>query len=318
MITTQVNISYERQTVPPIVPAVQGDSGRNIICNLTDYTIPNGATANFYIQKPSGEAIYNVAEISENTIILPLDAQCLAEIGENHLQVRVFLGGEVITSFEIILLVKKFYGMDAIESETEMNIFDKAVEEAIEKIGATLDPTLTQANKAAEAKAVGDRFAETDTDIAAVNAELENIAEPYGMGRTGYFVGDIYEKDGELYVAQVAKIGLDPIDFTASDFYAAKLSQIVAGNTKSLAYPYDKDVSYNTGDLAVYLGGLKQCKANGVTGAYDPTKWKDVTINKIINDQKAEIDAEITTLKNDLTSLGLSVVDGALCVTYTE
>lgn len=135
MITETVKISFLRQTVPPIVPAVQGDSGRNILCDLTDYSIPSGATAAFYIQKPSGNAIYNTAEIgSGNNIIVPLDAQCLAEKGENKCQVRILLNGEVITSFMFILLVKPFYGEEAVESTSEMSIFDKAVEEATEQI----------------------------------------------------------------------------------------------------------------------------------------------------------------------------------------
>ena len=157
MITVNSTLSYERQTVPPIIPAVQGDTGRNISFKIVDATIPEGATATFYIQKPSGNAVYNTAEIiSSNQVLVPLDAQCLAEVGENFGQVRILLDDEVITSFDFILLVKVFHGIEAIESTTEMNIFDQAVEEAIEEIGNTLDTTLTLANKAAEAKAVGD------------------------------------------------------------------------------------------------------------------------------------------------------------------
>ena len=39
MITTTVNLSYERQTVPDIVPAVQGDTGRNLLFKISDYEI---------------------------------------------------------------------------------------------------------------------------------------------------------------------------------------------------------------------------------------------------------------------------------------
>ena len=146
MLTTAAKLSYERQTVPPIISAVQGDTGRNILFTITDYTIPEGASATFYIQKPSGMAVYNEATITGNTVLCELTAQCLAEAGENSGQVRIFLDDEVITSFEFILLVKPFRGAEAIESSTEMNIFDQAVEGAKEAIREASNITFSDPN----------------------------------------------------------------------------------------------------------------------------------------------------------------------------
>lgn len=132
MITTICKISYGSQTVPPIVTAVQGDTGRAINFEVSDFTPPAGATATYFILKPSGEAIYNSATIADNNILCELTAQSLAETGENRMQVRVLLGEDIVTSFEVILMVRKFLGDNAIESGTEMNIFDKAVAAAAE------------------------------------------------------------------------------------------------------------------------------------------------------------------------------------------
>lgn len=133
MITTTCKISYGSQTVPPIVPAVQGDTGRAISFEIADFTPPAGATATYFILKPSGEAIYNSATITDNSILCELTAQSLAEAGENRMQVRVLQGEDIVTSFEVILMVRTFLGDDAIESGTEMNIFDQAVEQATEQ-----------------------------------------------------------------------------------------------------------------------------------------------------------------------------------------
>lgn len=147
MITVNSTLSYKRQTVPPIIPVVQGDTGRNVSFKLSDYTIPDEAEATFYIQKPSGAAIYNTAEIvSANQLLVSLDAQCLAEAGENFGQVRILVDGEVITSFDFLLLVKKFRGIEAIESVTEMNIFDQAVEQAKEEIREAANITFSDPN----------------------------------------------------------------------------------------------------------------------------------------------------------------------------
>lgn len=147
MITTNAKLSYASQTVPPIIPVVQGDTGRNISFNLTDYVIPESATATFYIQKPSGMAVYNDAEIvSETNVLISLDAQCTAEAGENFGQLRIMLDEEVVTSFDFILLVDAFRGIAAIESRTEMNIFDQAVEQAKEEIREASNLTFSDPN----------------------------------------------------------------------------------------------------------------------------------------------------------------------------
>lgn len=133
MITTVCKISYGSQTVPPIVSAVQGDTGRAISFEIADFTPPAGATATYFILKPSGEAIYNSATITDNSILCELTAQSLAEAGENRMQVRVLQGENIVTSFEVILMVRTFLGDDAMESGTEMNIFDQAVAAATDQ-----------------------------------------------------------------------------------------------------------------------------------------------------------------------------------------
>ena len=139
MLTTNCTINFGKQITPPIVQAVQGDSGRAVNFTLSDITIPDGATATYYVQKPSGEAVYNNATISGNNVIVEFTPQALAEYGECPSHVRILSDGEVVTSFAFILLVRKFFGDGAIESTTEMNIFDKAVEQATEQIRDSAD-----------------------------------------------------------------------------------------------------------------------------------------------------------------------------------
>lgn len=134
MLTVRSTINIASQTVPPIIPVVQGDTGRAILFTLADFTIPAGATATYYVQKPSGEAVYNNATIDGNNVLVELTAQSIIEKGDNYGQVRIAVGEDIVTSFDFILLVKEFRGIDAVQSLTEMNIFDKAVEQAAEEI----------------------------------------------------------------------------------------------------------------------------------------------------------------------------------------
>ena len=133
MLTVRYTIHIASQTVPAIIPVVQGDSGRNILFTLADFTIPNGSSAYVYIEKPSGASIYNSVAIEGNSVLVELTSQSIMEAGDNYGQVRIMKDDEVVTSFEFILQVQKFRGIDATESTSEMNIFDQAVAAAAEQ-----------------------------------------------------------------------------------------------------------------------------------------------------------------------------------------
>lgn len=126
MLTIRATMHAAGNTVPQIIPVVQGDTARAILFTIADFTIPNGATANYYIQKPSGLAVYNSGTIDGNTVLVELTAQSIIEPGDNYLQVRILKDDDIVTSFDCILLVKPFRGIDATQSTGEMTIFDQA------------------------------------------------------------------------------------------------------------------------------------------------------------------------------------------------
>lgn len=155
MLTVNSTINLAGQAVPNIIPAVQGDTGRVIVFTLADFSIPAGSTATYYVQKPSGEAVYNAATINNNKVTVELTAQSLAETGDNYGQVRILNGEDVVTSFDFILLVKPFRGIDAIESTTEMNIFDEAVQNAMEQFDSMIPDIIAPEFDSSTAYAAG-------------------------------------------------------------------------------------------------------------------------------------------------------------------
>lgn len=183
MLTVKVTINVAGQTVPQVIPVVQGDTGRAIFFTLADFTIPTGATATYYVQKPSGEAVYNAATIDGNTVLVELTAQSIIEVGDNYGQVRIEKDDEVVTSFDFILLVKPFRGIDATQSTTEMNIFDKAVEQAEEAIDEAKDAALEEIAEASE-----------------------NIAEEFDASNS-YLAGEYTIYQGKLYKFTSAHTG---------------------------------------------------------------------------------------------------------------
>ena len=185
MIEQRVTLRYDAQQVPAIVQAVQGDTGRDVIFELADYEIPAGATANYYIDKPDDTAVYNSAEVISSTEILAhLTEQALAVPGRNNGQVRILADDEVITSFDFVLEVEVFRGLMRMQSDTEVNIFDQAIEDA-----AT--------------EAIAEAVSEIQEQTPVVTGMQNSIAPTYSSSST-YDVGDYVMYNAQLYKCKTA------------------------------------------------------------------------------------------------------------------
>lgn len=226
MLTVKSIINIASQAAPPIITAVQGDTGRSIEFTVADFTIPEGTTATYYIQKPSGNSIYNTATISGNVVTVDLTAQSLAESGDNFGQIRIMKNGEIVTSFDFILLVKVFRGIDATESTTEMNVFDQAVNAALEEIDGSLENIVAEEFDPANSYLAGEYvlkdgafykfttnhtgvWSTSDVEETTIGEELTNGGGGSGAvnsvnGKTGTVVldaGDLEYDDEETYSA---------------------------------------------------------------------------------------------------------------------
>lgn len=197
MLTVRSTINISSQTVPPIIPVVQGDTGRAILFTLADFTIPAGATATYYVQKPSGEAVYNNATIDGNNVLVNLTAQSIIEKGDNYGQVRIAVGEDIVTSFDFILLVKEFRGIEAVQSLTEMNIFDKAVEQAADAIDDVKTDALDDMDSAKTA-ALDDIGDAKDAALQEIEQSTGNFADDFSASAT-YAAGDYVMHSGQLY-----------------------------------------------------------------------------------------------------------------------
>ena len=330
MITIKAKINFSNMSVPPIIPAVQGDTGRVIQFELSDFTIPNGATATYYVQKPSGEAVYNNATISGNNVLVELTAQSIIEIGENYGQVRILRDEDVVTSFDFILLVKTFRGIDATQSTTEMNIFDKAVQQAQETISSTvteaeeaieaaaqeaeayiaqaIDPTLSITDKAADAKVTGDA--------------LECLAPAYSNSAQ-YVAGQLALKDFLLYYRKNDAGSWGDESWNASNWYNTTLAgALLTLFTQTIAPWWNRFKDHAVGEYCVREQWMYRCKepisgSPGSPATWDDSKWEVVTVSEML----AALNESLTK-KAPLTGTAQDLVSGSaeqlLSDVYTE
>lgn len=101
MITQRLALNIDHESVTPRLQMVQNDSGRGIEFTISDYVIPDGATAAVYYVTPSanGSLILVNGSIDSQIITADVPMSALGEVGTVRGQLQLSQGGEIIKSF---------------------------------------------------------------------------------------------------------------------------------------------------------------------------------------------------------------------------
>lgn len=174
-----VILSLTRKQSQVRLDVVQYTTAPDIVFIIEDYT-PTGR-ADFYIEKPSGEEIYNHCTIDGNKIIFTPTTQCFAEVGEQKAQLQILDGDKMAVSFPIQLVVaENIIDSSAAESQSEFT----ELQDAISTIGqydqriqdvqddmAALETQLTDDMAALQTNVTQ----QLNTAISGVNTQITNI-----------------------------------------------------------------------------------------------------------------------------------------------
>lgn len=118
MLTQRIKVAMDRRIVPPTVFMVQNDTGRVLICELSDYTADGTESATLSCKRPN-ESYYDYAgtvDATTNTVTVALDQTggALTRVGTVEAMLKVFKSGERVTTFPINIVV-----MDDLSGESE-------------------------------------------------------------------------------------------------------------------------------------------------------------------------------------------------------
>lgn len=164
---TTVDLYVASYKLPVLVHYVQYSTEVPIDFIIHDYEIPSGATARFYLRKPSGNEVYNDCTISGNKITLQPSAQTFAEKGLQKAQLQLMIEDDFLISFPIDFdVAENIIDSSAIESSNEYGALESLLQEAQENIPAAGEAA-TAANQAAEA---------ANTAAGAANQAAENAS----------------------------------------------------------------------------------------------------------------------------------------------
>lgn len=141
---------------------VQNTNAIPIIFHFRDFQIPAGATAQVYVQKPSGLAVYNAATISGNDVTVDVTTQMMAEVGFNKLQLQVMSGDDNLVTFVQPVNVRQNYtDGESEESKNESSLFEE-LQEAAQAANTAAEAANSAADEI-ESKAEAGDFSSTVT-----------------------------------------------------------------------------------------------------------------------------------------------------------
>lgn len=140
------------------IEMTQGTNAIQIVFSFRDCDIPQGATANVFVKKPSGKAVQTTAtaDPSTDTVMVNVTEQMTAEAGSALIQIQLSHSGKDLYTFNYPLLVSE--SATPILSENGSSFVD----EYLRKIDAAIAQAVA-AKKEIERMAAAGEFSATVT-----------------------------------------------------------------------------------------------------------------------------------------------------------
>ena len=247
--------------VAPVIHASQYDDGREFRANLFEgasvYTLTGAETITINVRKPDGNVVTAaVTNTADSFVEFATTEQMTACAGANLCELKFENSPVKIGSLNFILSVEADPLEGGIQSES-----------AIHDLQAQI------------AAAVADQYDAADV--------IFDAAPTPGHG-VGFAVTSEGVKQADDAVA--ALIPENITDLADTDINTPTNGEILVYNngswenqanpasTTNFAPDYDDTATYNTNDKVIYQGLLYVCLEDSVTGAWDSTKWQNISV----------------------------------------
>ena len=276
---------------------------------LKDYNIPAGTSVGIYVEKPSKKGVQSTSatlDVGENSVLVDMDKQMVAEIGTAYMQLRLTKGGKELFTFVQPIRVGR--SATPIVSENGMPFLDEVVSKMNE---ATAD-TKAAAEDAREVtaimeqKAVNGEFSASITVGEVINGAPGSVAKVTNSGTKKDAVFNFVIPTGPQgpsgVMAPSAGMYCLRVDPTTGDLWVD-----YPDGTEPPAFRYDNDtgnlyyeIEREDGTMAsLLIGNIRNPLINNVTTATPGQGALDAAVGKSLKD---EIDNIKETLKDVLST----------------
>ena len=354
MTSQTINLNLIPGSIEPVINVSQYDKGQtwnfNIYSGSQPFTIPTGSSITIQGTKPDKTGFQYGCTFNGNVVTAIEQQQMTILSGKVPAEIVITKDDELIGSLNFNIMVEKAaLADDTAISETDLPLIEEAVE-ALSHIDETLE-TMKGYKEDSEAYAIGKR---NGSDVGSSDPAYHNnskyyagqasssassasgsatsagtnalISEGYAVGKqNGSAVGSgspYYQNNAEYYKGQAANSATN----AGNSATAASGSATTASNKALVAEGY-ADGKQNGTDVAsgspYYHNNSKyyseQAAASAQSAAQSAASF---TVDSALSTsstnpvQNKVITADLNDVKNALSDLGLTVVDGKLCAVY--
>ncbi len=292
-----INLNLIPTGTRPVVHASQYDNGRQFRANLFEgasvYTLTGAETLTFSVRKPDGHIVTEaVTNTSDNYVVIETTTQMCACAGDSFAELKIENGDDLIGTLNLILAVEQSPEEGGDPSESFIHNLEEQIAEAVadqyDADSVIFDNTPTQGHgigfavtSEGVATAVQDAKDYTDTVIGGLSIP-ENITDLADTDINNPTNGEIMVYNNGSWE-----------------------NQANPSSTQNFAPDYDDTATYNTNDKVIYQGLLYVCLEDSVTGAWDSTKWQNISVADFTADL-LPIESGSSTNTKDYVDSGLS------------
>ena len=323
----QFNLNTIPGKVAPVCHASQYDTGRVIRVNLYEgdqvYTLDGTEVVSVSVRKPDGHIVTEgVTNTSAAYVEIVTTEQMTACYGANLCELKIEKGADVLGTLNFILSVEEdpLAGGDPSESfvyNLATQIYN-AVADQYDSNNVIFDAAPTPGH--------GVPYTVTSEGIdAAIPQDLDDLND---VTTTTPASGEALVWDGTKWVNGTPTLDVEDLDNVTittpsnGDIMVYNNgtweNQANPSSTSNFAPDYDDTATYNTNDKVIYQGLLYVCLEDSVTGAWDGTKWQQISVADL-NAELLPIQSGSATNTKDYIDSGLSgKADTSTTYTKTE
>lgn len=290
-----INLNLIPSGALPVVHASQYDEGRTFRANLMDgstvYTLDGTEVLECDVKKPDGNIVtVAVTNTSDSYVEIDTTLQMCACAGESLAELHITKGAQEIGTLNFILAVERSPLEGGIESDSGIHNLQTQIGEAVADQYDAADVIFDAAPTAGHGVgfAVTSEGVKTADDAVAalIPTELDDLSDVTYTGTPSS--GEAVVWDGskwtngtpDMDVSDLADVTITtPSDDDILVYQNGEwVNMANPASTANFGADYDENTTYNTGDKCVYNNLLYECNDDGVTGAWDATKWDSLTV----------------------------------------
>ena len=283
-----INLNLIPTGALPVVHASQYDEGRTFRANLMDgstvYTLDGTETLECDVKKPDGNIVtVAVTNTSDSYVEIDTTLQMCACAGESLAELHITKGAKELGTLNFILAVERSPLEGGIQSDSGIHNLQTQIGEAVADQYDAADVVFDAVPTAGH----GVGFAVTSEGVKnAIPDELDDLSDVTYTGTPA--LGEAVVWDGskwtngtpDLDISDLADVTITtPSDDEILVYDNGEwVNKANPASTANFGADYDENTTYNTGDKVIYNNLFYECNDDGVTGAWDATKWDSLTV----------------------------------------